>query len=128
MARSQCRHPQARRRGSPAGPDHAFAEVAVLCVPSNAEAFPLVIVEAMARGVPVLSSAVGSVPDMLDNGRTGVLVEPVTAAAWAAALRTVIEEPTRLTALAAAGARRAAELYTVDAMTDAYETAITAAL
>jgi glycosyltransferase involved in cell wall biosynthesis/GT2 family glycosyltransferase len=117
-----------RWHGASPGPDHAFAEVDVLCVPSNAEAFPLVIVEAMARGVPVVSSAVGSVPDMLDNGRAGVLVEPVTAAAWAAALRPIIEEPIRLTALAAAGASRAAELYTVDAMTDAYETAIAAAL
>jgi glycosyltransferase involved in cell wall biosynthesis len=117
-----------RWRGASPGPDHAFAEVDVLCLPSRAEAFPLVIVEAMSRGVPVLASAVGSVPDLLDNGRAGVLVEPVTTAAWAAALRTVISDPTRLTALAAAGARRAADLYTVDAMTDAYETAIAAAL
>jgi glycosyltransferase involved in cell wall biosynthesis/GT2 family glycosyltransferase len=120
-------NPRVRWRGASPGPDHAFAEIDILCVPSKAEAFPLVIVEAMARGLPVISSAVGSVPDLLDNGNAGVLVEPVTAAAWAAALRSIIQDPTRLTALAAAGARRAAELYTVDAMTDAYETAITAA-
>jgi glycosyltransferase involved in cell wall biosynthesis/GT2 family glycosyltransferase len=117
-----------RWRGASPGPDHAFAEVDVLCLPSRAEAFPLVIVEAMARGVPVVASAVGCVPDLLDNGRAGVLVEPVTVRAWAAVLRPIIEDPTRLTALAAAGARRAANLYTVDAMTDAYETAIAAAL
>jgi glycosyltransferase involved in cell wall biosynthesis len=117
-----------RWRGASPGPDHAFAEIDVLCVPSKAEAFPLVIVEAMARGVPVLASAVGSVPDLLDNGLAGVLIEPVTVGAWAAALRPIIEEPNRLKALAEAGARRAAELYTVDAMTDAYETAIAAAL
>jgi glycosyltransferase involved in cell wall biosynthesis/GT2 family glycosyltransferase len=117
-----------RWRGASPGPDHAFAEIDVLCVPSRAEAFPLVIVEAMARGLPVLASAVGSVPDLLDNGRAGVLVEPVTAEAWATALRPIIDDPARLTELAAAGARRAAELYTVDAMTDAYEAAISAAL
>ncbi|MFC0115297.1 glycosyltransferase family 4 protein [Kibdelosporangium aridum] len=115
-----------RWHGASPGPDHAFQTFDVLCVPSRAEAFPLVIVEAMARGLPVVSSAVGSVPDLLDNGRAGVLVETVTAAAWATALRPIIEEPARLTPLAAAGARRAAELYTVDAMTDAYETAIAA--
>lgn len=117
-----------RWRGASPGPDHAFSEIDVLCVPSRAEAFPLVIVEAMARGVPVLSSAVGSVPDLVDNGRAGVLVDPVSVDAWATALRNVIDEPNRLAGLAAAGARRAAELYTVDAMTDAYETAIAAAL
>lgn len=113
--------------GASPGPDHAFGTFDVLCVPSRAEAFPLVIVEAMARGLPVVASAVGSVPDLLDNGRAGVLVEPVTAAAWAAELRPLAEDPNRLTDLAAAGVRRAAELYTVDAMTDAYETAIAAA-
>jgi glycosyltransferase involved in cell wall biosynthesis len=117
-----------RWRGASPGPDHAFSEIDVLCVPSRTEAFPLVVVEAMTRGVPVLASSVGSVPDLLDNGRAGVLIEPVTVAAWATALRPIIDDPTRLTGLAAAGARRAAELYTVDAMTDAYETAITAAL
>jgi glycosyltransferase involved in cell wall biosynthesis/GT2 family glycosyltransferase len=117
-----------RWHGASPGPDHAFAALDVLCVPSKAEAFPLVIVEAMARGVPVVASAVGSVPDLLDNGLAGVLIEPVTVEAWAAALRPIIEEPNRLRTLAAAGARRAAELYTVDAMTDAYETAIAAAL
>jgi GT2 family glycosyltransferase/glycosyltransferase involved in cell wall biosynthesis len=122
------RQGQIRWHGASPGPDHAFSEIDVLCVPSRAEAFPLVIVEAMARGVPVLSSSVGSVPDLLDNGRAGVLIEPVTVEAWATALRPIIDEPNRLTGLATAGARRAAELYTVDAMTDAYETAITAAL
>ncbi|CAM3450787.1 glycosyltransferase [Kibdelosporangium persicum] len=116
-----------RWHGASPGPDHAFRTFDVLCVPSRAEAFPLVIVEAMARGLPVVSSAVGSVPDLLDNGRAGVLVEPVTAAAWAAALRPILEQPARLEPLAAAGAKRAAELYTVDAMADAYETAIAAA-
>jgi glycosyltransferase involved in cell wall biosynthesis/GT2 family glycosyltransferase len=119
--------PRVRWRGASPGPDHAFAEIDVLCVPSRAEAFPLVIVEAMARGLPVVSSAVGSVPDLLDNGKAGILVEPVTVAAWADALREVIEDPSTLVEVADKGAARAAELYSVDAMADAYETAIAAA-
>jgi len=113
-----------RWRGASPGPDHAFAEVDVLCVPSRAEAFPLVIVEAMARGLPVLASAVGSVPDLLDDGRAGILVDPVTEEAWADALRAVISRPRQLVPLAAAGAERASRLYTVDAMADGYLAAI----
>jgi glycosyltransferase involved in cell wall biosynthesis/GT2 family glycosyltransferase len=113
-----------RWRGASPGPDHAFAAVDVLCVPSRAEAFPLVMVEAMARGVPVLASAVGSVPDLLDDGRAGILVDPVTEDAWADTLRTVLSQPAQLVPLAAEGARRAARLYTVDAMTDGYAEAI----
>jgi glycosyltransferase involved in cell wall biosynthesis/GT2 family glycosyltransferase len=117
-----------RWRGASPGPDHAFAEIDVLCVPSRAEAFPLVIVEAMTRGLPVVSSAVGSVPDMLDDGRAGVLVEPVTAAAWRAALRPILTDPELLRPIAAAGAERAASHYTVAAMADAYEDAINATM
>ena len=113
-----------RWRGASPGPDHAFAEVDVLCVPSRAEAFPLVIVEAMARGVPVVSSSVGSVPDLLDDGQAGIIVDPVTEDAWVATLREVISDPDRLAPLARAGAERAARLYTVDAMTDGYLAAI----
>ncbi|GAB3911582.1 hypothetical protein GCM10029964_117850 [Kibdelosporangium lantanae] len=49
----------------------------------------------------------------------------MTVDAWADALRPVIAYPERLADVARAGAARAAELYTVDAMADAYEAAIT---
>ena len=110
-------------RGASAGPDAAFPDIDVLCVPSGAEAFPMVIVEAMMRGLPVVASAVGCVPDLLDNGKAGILVDPVTTEAWADALRPLPHEQDRLAELAAAGARRAARLYTVEAMANAYESA-----
>jgi glycosyltransferase involved in cell wall biosynthesis len=117
-----------RWRGPSPGPDHAFAEIDVLCVPSGAEAFPLVIVEAMARGVPVAASAVGSVPELLDGGRAGVLVEPVSTHAWAEALRPVLVDPAPLASLARVAARRAATRYSVASMADAYEHAIREAI
>lgn len=113
-----------RWRGWSPGPDHAFADVDVLCVPSRAEAFPMAIVEAMIRGVPVVASAVGSVPDILDDGRAGVLVEPVTRQAWTEALRPLLADPARLSSLARAGWERARAHYTVAAMADAYEAAL----
>lgn len=129
LARLSARTPaelrdRVRWHGASPGPDHALAELDVLCVPSRAEAFPLVIVEAMIRGVPVMASAVGAVPEMLDDGRAGVLVERATVPAWTAALRTVLTEPDQLAELAAAGAARALRRYTVDAMTDGYERVI----
>jgi glycosyltransferase involved in cell wall biosynthesis len=84
----------------------------------------MVIVEAMARGVPVVASAVGSVPDLLHGGRAGVLVEPVSKRAWTDALRPVITDPAPLAGLARVAARRAATCYSVGAMADAYERAI----
>jgi glycosyltransferase involved in cell wall biosynthesis len=112
-----------RWRGPSPGPDHAFAEFDVLCVPSGFEAFPLAIVEALIRGMPVMASASGSVAEMLDHGRAGVVVEPVTREAWTAALDGVLADRDRVAALGDAGRRWALEHYTVSAMTDAYQRA-----
>lgn len=47
-----------------------------LVLPSHAEQAPQVIAEAMAIGVPVIGSRVGGIPDMIEEGRTGLLCEP----------------------------------------------------
>ncbi|NMO92806.1 glycosyltransferase [Actinomycetospora sp. TBRC 11914] len=112
-----------RWRGPSPGPDHAFAEFDVLCLPSGFEAFPLAIVEAMLRGMPVMASASGSVAEMLDHGRAGVVVDPVTREAWTAALEGVLADRDRTAALGEQGRRWAQEHYTVSAMTDAYQRA-----
>ena len=111
-------------RGPSAGPDAALAEIDVLCVPSGFEAFPMVMVEAMIRGVPVMASASGSVPDMLDHGAAGVVVEPVTREAWTAALAGVLAAPDALGRLGEAGRARALAHYTDAAMADDYQRAI----
>ena len=116
-------HDRVRWRGPSPGPDHAFAETDVLCVPSGFEAFPLVMVEAMTRGVPVMASDSGTVGEMLDGGRAGVLVAPTTRAAWTAALADALGDRGRLAALGAAGRDRALTHYTDTAMVDDYQRA-----
>ena len=49
------------------------------------EPAPRTIVEAYAAGVPVLASRVGGLPELVEDGRTGYLIEPGSAQAWAAA-------------------------------------------
>ena len=48
----------------------------VLVAPSYIEGFPNVILEAMACGTPIVASRVGAIPEMLDYGKCGVLLEP----------------------------------------------------
>ncbi|MDD7940819.1 glycosyltransferase [Actinomycetospora lutea] len=112
-----------RWRGRAFGPDEAFGQIDVLCVPSGFEAFPLVMVEAMMRGVPVMASVSGAVPEMLDGGRAGVMVDPLTRERWTEALRAVIDDPAGTAALGAAGRDRALSHYTVAAMADDYQRA-----
>jgi len=78
-----------------------------LVLPSEWEAFGLVLLEAMAAGVPVVATAVGGVPEVLDGGRAGRLVPYGDAAALAAALRATLEDPDGTRRLVAAGSRRA---------------------
>jgi glycosyltransferase involved in cell wall biosynthesis len=114
-----------RWRGQVAGPDAAFAETDVLCVPSGFEAFPLVMVEAMTRSVPVMASASGTVPEMLGDGAAGVVVSPTSREAWSDALRAVLDDRDGLGALGEAGRVRALAHYTDAAMADAYQQAFT---
>ena len=117
-----------RWRGRSSGPDHAFAEIDVLCVPSGFEAFPLVMVEAMARGVPVMAAVSGAIPEMLDDGRAGVIVDPLTVEAWTDACEAVIRDPAGTAALGVAGRERAMANYTATAMTDQYQRAFSRVL
>jgi glycosyltransferase involved in cell wall biosynthesis len=74
--------------------------------PSWADAFPTSVIEAMAASVPVLATAVGGIPEMISDGRTGVLLAPPPrVAALAAALGELLEDPERRRRLAS-GARR----------------------
>lgn len=84
----------------------------------------MVILEAMARRLPVAASAVCAVPDMLDDGAAGALVREVTVEGWRDALRALLSRPGDWAALGEKGFARMSAHYTVEAMADAYESAI----
>ena len=53
-----------------------MADVDIVVVPSRLDGMPLVILEAMQLGKPVVASAVGSIPEVIDEGHTGYLCQP----------------------------------------------------
>jgi glycosyltransferase involved in cell wall biosynthesis len=65
----------------------------LLVLPSEYEAFGLVLLDAMAAGTPIVATAVGGVPEVLDGGAAGRLVPYGDPAALAAALRDVSGDP-----------------------------------
>ena len=79
-----------------------------LVLPSEWEAFGLVLLEAMAAGTPIVATAVGGVPDVLEGGRSGRLVPYGDAGALASALRSVLEDARETERLRAAGRERVA--------------------
>jgi glycosyltransferase involved in cell wall biosynthesis len=76
-------------------------------LPSRQEGHPLALLEALALGRPVLACAVGGVPEIVDPGRTGLLVPPEDPAALAAALERLRRDPALRARLGAAAARAA---------------------
>lgn len=64
-----------------------------LALTSHQEALGLVVLEAMAAGTPVVASRVGGVPEIVEDGVTGLLFEPGDAAGLVAGLTSIIEEP-----------------------------------
>ena len=83
----------------------------------NRDALPTVLLEAQAAGVPIVSTPVGGVAEILDDGRAGLLVPENDAVATAAAIRRLFEDDALRRSLADLGRARAAELF--DARTQA---------
>lgn len=84
--------------GSLEGRDKArvYVTSTLLVVPSWTEAFPLVIPEAMAAGLPMVTTAVGAIPDFVHEGEDGLLVPPHDPAALADRINRLLDdEPLR---------------------------------
>jgi glycosyltransferase involved in cell wall biosynthesis len=85
----------------------------VLCLPSRWEGLGLVLVEAMLRGVPVVGSRAGAIPEVLGDGAYGVLFEPGDEEGLVAAIARARVDGPELAARALAHAR---EAFSVDRM------------
>jgi len=88
-----------------------LAAARALVVPSTYEGMPLVVLEAMEAGVPVVASRVSGIPEVVVDGETGWLVPPEDPQALAAALREVLADPAEAARRGLAGRRRLDERY-----------------
>jgi glycosyltransferase involved in cell wall biosynthesis len=87
----------------------AYRAAAVFVLPSTKDSFPLVIAEAMASGLPVISTRVGGIPTLVDHGVDGLLVDPTDSHELAKALRIVLEDRALSAEMAAAGRHKAVQ-------------------
>ncbi|KNY26432.1 glycosyltransferase [Pseudobacteroides cellulosolvens] len=71
-----------------------FASSDIFAFPSITEAFGLVLVEAMASGLPIVSTTIGAVPEVVMNGISGILVEPNNPEAFAEAIIRLVKNKT----------------------------------
>jgi len=98
-----------------------LARADLFVLPSISEAFPNAAIEAMAAGLPVVASATGGLLDLVDHGRTGLLVTPADPIALAGAMASLVADPARAARLGAAARIDVASRYSFDRMVQAFE-------
>jgi glycosyltransferase involved in cell wall biosynthesis len=116
---------RARRRGVASAvnflgptprPLSALAPATVFVLPSWAESFPYVVLEAMSLGLATVASDVGGVSEAIEHGRDGLLVPPRDPAALAAALGRLLEDDRERTALGRAASDRIQREFSLERM------------
>lgn len=82
-----------------------FVMPSIMLPDGRRDGIPVALIEAMALGVPVISTTVSGIPELVRNGDTGVLVPPRDAPALADAIESLLDDPDRREALARSGQR-----------------------
>jgi glycosyltransferase involved in cell wall biosynthesis len=83
------------------------------------DALPLAVLQPMGMGLPVVASRVGGIPEMIEDGRTGLLVPAGDVEALAVALGRLLADPATRAAMGEAGRRRVADWFTPEQQIDA---------
>jgi glycosyltransferase involved in cell wall biosynthesis len=83
-----------------------YAAADVFCMPSLGEGIPVVLMEAMASGLPAVASGVMGIPELVEDGVSGVLVPPGRPAAFADSLERLAGDPELRAQMGEAGRRR----------------------
>jgi len=110
--------------GAVASPQIALKQIGVLVLPSIAEGFGLVLIEAMAAGVPVVATNVPGIRDVVRHEQTGLLVDPNDTMALAFAVMRVIEDAELRTRLIEAGLREVRERFGWSRVIEQYRAAL----
>jgi glycosyltransferase involved in cell wall biosynthesis len=93
-----------------------LAALDIFVMPSLNEGLGIAALEALAMGLPVVASAVGGLPEVVEDGVNGILFKPGDAPALAAALIDLATDPARRVAAGAAARQRAVARFSVEAM------------
>ena len=96
-----------------------YRRAGVVVLPSRQEGLPVALLEAMAHGCPVVATSVGGIPQLVEDGRTGLLVPPGDPAALRTAIEALLDDPELGRQLGQAARERVAALCSWERVTDA---------
>lgn len=90
----------------------------IFVLPSRREAFGLVLLEAAATGLPIIASRTGGIPEIIENGKTGLLVEPENSKLLSKSICALLREPSTGSQMAENMMRRLRENFDAEKMAD----------
>lgn len=96
--------------------DPLYRTIDLLVHPSLREGFGLTVLEAMGHGLPVIASRVTALPEIVEDGKTGILVAPQNTQALAEAIIRILKDKPLRMKMGAAGLRRMTEHFLLDRM------------
>jgi glycosyltransferase involved in cell wall biosynthesis len=91
---------------------HHYAQASIFCLPTRHEPFGIAFVEAMMHRLPVVATRIGAIPDMVEEGANGYLVNPGDPRGLAEALCKLLADPSHCRALGERSYQRAVDFYT----------------
>lgn len=97
-----------------------YASLDIMASASREEGLPIAILEGMASSLPVVATAVGEVPKIVLDGRTGILVPPKKPESLASAIVTLLRNPDRQKRLGNAARKLIEDEFSAGRMTDDY--------
>lgn len=113
--------PRIRLLGRESAPERLLAGLDLFVLPSLAEGLPVALLEAMAVGLPAIVSRVGAMPEVVGEGRAGLVVEPGSMREMIEALRRLATDPSRRAAMGREGRCRVLARYSAERMAADYE-------
>jgi glycosyltransferase involved in cell wall biosynthesis len=97
-----------------------YASLDIMVSASRQEGLPIAILEGMASRLPLIATAVGAVPTVVLDGRTGVLLPPENPELLASAILNLLQNPAEQKRLGAAGRKLIEDEFSAQRMTDDY--------
>lgn len=91
-----------------------WREASCFCLPSYHEGLPISMLEAMAKSVPIVVSRVGSVPEVINDGKEGLLFTPGDISALTSHLQTLSDNPAQAYAIGIEGRKRVLREFSLD--------------
>lgn len=89
-------------------------QVDALVLPSFAEGVPVVLMEAMAAGLPVVATQIAGIPELVEQGESGILVPPGDEKALEAAILRVLSHPVKAADMGARGRAKVARDFNIE--------------